>query len=62
MKLDLREIRKAIAGLVGSAVTAGVTIAALKLGVGVEVVAPLAAFLTGVVGRLVFLIPNEIDL
>lgn len=62
MTLDLSQVRKAVAALVGSAVVGAVAIVAPKLGVPTEVVVPVDAFLVGLVTKLVHRIPNEVSL
>jgi len=61
MTVKLRQIRKAIAGVVGSAITAGVTYLTVKLGWAPEATAGIAAALIAATGKLIHRIPNEVS-
>jgi hypothetical protein len=61
MTFDLRKVRKAVAGLVGSAITAGVSYLTVKIGWAPEATVGVSAALVAAVTGLIYKIPNEVN-
>jgi hypothetical protein len=61
LKFDLREIRKAVAAGVAAAVVQAVALAAVAVGLDPVVVAPLGVALSAAAAKVVFQVPNEVN-